>query len=73
MVATAEATLVADYVSRAGVSTHALLWDDTNDHNLSFLVNSANDADFCITIGTANLTAGKIAFYVLHLLHSVNS
>ncbi len=73
LVATAEATLVADYVSGAGTSTHALLWDDTNDHRIPFLVNSANDADFAITIGTANLTAGKILFYVSYYLGSVNS
>lgn len=70
--AVAEATLVADYVQGVGTGVSALLWDDTNDHRIPFLVNSANDADFQITIGTANLTAGKIAFYVSYYLHSVN-
>lgn len=72
LAATAEATLVADYISLGGTATSVLLWDDTDDHLTGFLVNSANDADFSITIGTADLTAGKIAFYVEYLLHSVN-
>ncbi len=73
LVATAEATLVADYVWRAGVSTHVLLWDDTNDHHIPFLANSANDRVFSVTIGTADLTAGKVLFYVMFLYGSVQS
>lgn len=71
--AIAEATLVADYVAGVGVSTHQLIWDDTNDHVVPFLCNSANDRDFSVTIGTANLTAGKVVFYVMFLYGSVQS
>lgn len=73
LAATAEATLIADYISQGGTATSVLLWDDTNDHQTGFLVNSANDADFSITIATGALTAGKIAFYVEYYLHSVNA
>jgi hypothetical protein len=68
--ATAEATLVADYVAMGGTAAAALLWDDTNDHLTGFCANSANDRDFSVTIGTADLTAGKVAFHVMYLLHS---
>lgn len=73
MEAIAEATLVADYVTAEGVQNGVLLWDDTNDHRIPFLVNSANDAKFEMLIGTADLTAGKIAFYVEYYLGSINS
>lgn len=68
----AEATLVADYVANSQDNASPLLWDDSNDHEIHFLVNSANDADFLMTIATGDLTAGKIAFYVEFFLHSVN-
>lgn len=71
--AIAEATLVADYVHNGASNGAALLWDDTNDHYIPFLVNSANDANFSVTVGTADLTAGKVLFYVEYLLGSVNS
>lgn len=70
MEAIAEATLVDEFVSSAGVQPGALLWDDTNDHLIPFLVNSANDAVFSITVGTANLTAGKLLFMVEYLMPS---
>lgn len=70
MVATAEATLVDDYVSGVGTGVSVLLWDDTNDHAIPFLVNSDNDANFSISIATAALTAGKALFYVEYYLPS---
>ena len=66
--AIAEATLVADYVANGWDNGAALLWDDTNDHIIHFLANSANDRDFSVTIGTANLTAGKVHFFVKYYL-----
>lgn len=71
--AIAEASLTADAVGNGAGNGAALLWDDTNDHYIPFLVNSANDANFSVTIGTANLTAGKVLFYVEYLLGSVNA
>lgn len=64
MEAIAEGTLVDEYVTSIGVQAGALMWDDTNDHKIPFLVNSADDADFQITIATGDLTAGKILFWV---------
>ena len=69
--AIAEATLVADYVHAGGVGAGALIWDDTNDHLVPFLCNSANDRDFSITIATADLTAGKLVFMVEYHLDSL--
>lgn len=65
--AIAEATLVADYIHNGQGQATALLWDDTNDHQTYFLANSANDRDFSVTIGTADLTAGKVKFFVMYL------
>lgn len=66
--AIAEATLVADYVANGYDNASALLWDDTNDHIIHFLCNSADDRDFSVTIGTAPLTAGKVHFFVKYYL-----
>lgn len=66
--AIAEASLGADAVGNGAGNAAALLWDDTNDHYIPFLCNSANDRDFVVTIGTANLTAGKVHFYVEYYL-----
>lgn len=66
--AIAEAALGADAVGNGAGNAAALLWDDTNDHYIPFLCNSANDQDFVVTIGTADLTAGKIHFFVEYFL-----
>lgn len=52
--ATAEATLIADYAIDTGTTP--------------FMVNSAGDADFIVTIGTATLTSGKVKFWVEYFL-----
>ena len=70
--AIAEATLADEFVTSAGVQAGDLLFDDTNDHLIPFLVNSANDADFQITIGTADLTAGKLLFMVEYMAPSLD-
>jgi len=46
----------------------ALLWDDTNDHPIHFPVLNADDGDFIILISTADLTAGKMVFFVDYYL-----
>lgn len=66
--AIAEASLVADFVANGWDNGAALLWDDTNDHIIHFCANSANDRDFSVTIGTADLTAGKVHFFVKYYL-----
>lgn len=66
----AVATLTDDAVYRVGEVAGALMWDDTNDHMLSFPVNSANDAVFSLTIATAALTAGKIVCWVNYYMPS---
>ena len=66
--AIAEATLVADFLANGWDNGAALLWDDTNDHIIHFLANSANDRDFSVTVATGALTAGKVHFFVKYYL-----
>lgn len=53
------AAAAAGTVIRAGEAAGLLLWDDTNDHELMHKPASAAAAVPSITIGTADLTAGK--------------
>lgn len=67
--AIAKATLVANYVynGMSGTAPGALLWDDTNDAPLPLYIDDATTGKFTVKIGTADLTAGKIRFYVKFL------
>jgi len=56
-----KATLVADYVSSPD-EKGALLYDSTDDHNIRKKFTAADTLD--LLIGTADLTAGKVHFYV---------
>lgn len=43
----------------------ALIWDDTNDHEVWYPIDStANNQNLVLTIGTAALTAGKLEIYL---------
>lgn len=64
MAALAVASLSDQAVIRSGEQAGSLLWDDTNDHEIWFCVNSAADADFTLDIDTATFTAGKVLFMV---------
>lgn len=66
--AIAEASLGADVVRNGFDNGAALLWDDTNDHKVHYLANAANERDFSVTIGVADLTAGKVRFMVSYYL-----
>lgn len=67
--AVAEAALTANSVHNEQDATAALLWDDTNDHQIYYRVGSAsNTQDFAVTVGTADLTAGKVRFAVEYLM-----
>ena len=56
---------VAGAVVRSGEVAGALLWDDTNDHEITYRVGSAaNTKDVVIQVGTAALTAGKLRVIV---------
>jgi len=72
MEAIAEATLVDEYVTSGGGQAGALIWDDTNDHAIPFLVNSANDAVFSMDIAAGALTAGKVVFWVEYYMPSID-
>jgi len=49
---------------RAGEVAGALVWDDTNDHAILYSPLVADDLDLNLTVGTADLTAGKLVVYV---------
>jgi hypothetical protein len=52
-------------IVRSGEVAGALLWDDTNDHEIDYRIGSAaNTQDVTMSIGTSALTAGKIRFIV---------
>jgi hypothetical protein len=52
-------------VVRSGEVAGSLLWDDSNDHEISYRIGSAaNTQSVVMTIGTEALTAGKIRFTV---------
>jgi hypothetical protein len=57
--ADASAGSVINVGDRAG----ALVWDDTNDHNIFHKIASSANASPSITIASQNLTAGKFAVY----------
>ncbi len=48
-----------------GAVAGALVWDDTNDHEIHARVSSvANTQDLLLTVGTAAITAGSFKFYL---------
>lgn len=50
----------------------ALLWDDTNDHQIPVAVINTDDGEVSVTIGTADMTAGKCLILVEYLLPTVD-
>lgn len=55
----------AGAVVRNGEVAGALLWDDTNDHEITYRVGAAaNTKDLVLQVGTAALTAGKLRVVV---------
>jgi hypothetical protein len=61
--ADASAGAVINMGDRAG----ALVWDDTNDHNIFHKIASSSNATPSISIGTQALTAGKFSVYFKHV------
>lgn len=53
----------AGSIINVGDRAGALLWDDTNDHNIFYKIDSTANAIPTITIGTQALTAGKFQVY----------
>lgn len=49
---------------REGEVAGALLWDDTNDHALEYVIPDAGAAVPSLSIGTAALTAGALVVYL---------
>ncbi len=66
----AEATLVDGFTVNGWDLGAALLWDDSNDHQLTPVVADANAGAFALLISVADLTAGKIWFGVQYIMPS---
>lgn len=66
--AIAVASLTANVLFNGWDNAAALVWDDTNDHQIEVNVADANDGKLEITIATAAMTAGKAVFLVEYLL-----
>jgi hypothetical protein len=49
---------------QSGEVLGALIWDDTNDHDIAYRPTTADDLATQMTIGTAALTAGKLYLYL---------
>lgn len=70
--AIAVASLTANALFNGWDNGAALLWDDTNDHQIPVYVDDATTGAFKIKINVADLTAGKIVFLVEYLQPAVN-
>ena len=69
--AIAEASLTAGVVYNGWDNGAALIWD--TDHPIYYNVGTtANNKDFSCTIGTADLTAGKVVFVVEYYIPAVD-
>lgn len=67
--AVAVASLTGNAIFNEQDATAALLFDDTNDHQTYYRVDStANNQNFSVSIATAALTAGKVRFAVQYLM-----
>lgn len=62
--AQAVASLTANTVFNGYDNAAALLWDDTNDHVIYVPVVNEDDGEVSVTIGTADMTAGKMVILV---------
>ncbi len=59
--AIAVAALTTNITHRAGSYAGANIWDDTNDHMLSYVIGTnSGDSAISVTIAVAAMTAGKI-------------
>jgi len=66
--AIAVASLTAGSVFNGWDNGAALLWDDTNDHQIDVNVADTDDGEVSVTIATATMTAGKAVIMVEYLL-----
>lgn len=72
--AVAVASLTANAVFNEQDATAALLWDDTNDHQIPYYVDgtAANKA-VSVSIATADLTDGKVRLMVEYIMPTRDS
>lgn len=65
-----KATLVENYVMDHATVGGALLWDDANDKMIPYRIADAAGGVFNLLINVADLTAGKIRFFVEYIMPS---
>jgi hypothetical protein len=65
--ATAEATLVLDYIGSAAKNASTLLWDNSGDALIPYRIADADKSKVIVRIGTASLTAGKCRVFLWFL------
>ena len=58
------AAATAGSIINVGDRAGALVWDDTNDHNIFYKIDSSANAIPTITIASQALTAGKFQVYI---------
>ncbi len=63
----AVATFADNYVTNAASLDSALLFDGTNDHMIPYAVTTAAQGQLILTVAAANITAGKILFFVEYI------
>ena len=64
----AVASLAAGFLANGWDNAASLLWDDTNDHPIPVYVANEDDGEVSVTIGTADMTAGKCSILVEYYL-----
>lgn len=69
--AIAVASLTDNAVFNGWDNGAALLWDDTNDHQIPVAVVNEDDGEVSVSIATAAMTAGKMILLVEYLLPSL--
>lgn len=69
--AIAVASLTDNAVFNGWDNGAALLWDDTNDHQIYVPVVNEDDGEVSVTIGTADMTAGKAIVLVQYYMPSL--
>lgn len=68
--AIAVASLLDNVLFNGWDNAAALLWDDTNDHQIQHNVSDANDGQVSVVITTADMTAGKAILLVEYYMPS---
>lgn len=70
--AAAVAGFTANALNNGWDNAAALIWDDTNDHQIPLYIDDVTTGAVSFTIGTADLTAGKVVILVEYYADSLS-